>query len=763
MSNMSIGNLNYSIGMDASQLNASATLTRQQMRDVRRVMQETKDPAKVLGEQIDRLDSILKAGAITAEQYEVALANVHARSPEGIERAAQAEREKAEAARQAAEAERELAAIRARGESIMLSTLNGEEKHQRAVNELDELLRRAAISQETYNRAVAQSYHRHVGAEKMAAAEKEQAEAARQSAAAESERNRVLARGDAITDSLMTGEERHIQNLREMRQLLNQNAISQETYNRAIERSRDQNLPGRPGAGTGVRNAAMNLASSMPGVNDAVSAFAMSGGGAAAMGLAAGLGAVVAAGAGVIHVTNQVRAMNTHIDETAKAAEKLGMNFNELNTLRLGLAESSGLDAASVDNAMQKMMLGINTAAVDQSGAVFDTLNALGLEAGELLKRGPVAAMEQIMDATQGLKNPTDQLAVAYDLFGKQGASLVLSLRAGKESLQDMQGWLEQTGNTLTTAQTEGIQIANDQWARMQMITQGLYTQLAAEVAPVIQVIAETVMAGSNEFSLMKDYIRPVIDNTVYFAGVLYDAYEMSQLLQTTLRNIVTLNWTGVAEGIESALDFGTGQRNLEAVRAAREQAEEAARVKEAQRSNEESELAAIERQREAAKAAAAERLAQEKAHADEQKRHEQERLRLAAEAEREAQRARERDMASVESLFAKYEKGYQLQKEIAKLDDLRAKGLLSQHDHARFRDQMLEKEARQDVQRAQAQTATKGSVEEYSLLKKAADDQTDKQLVEVRKQTLAIEMMKSELTLTRKHIEKIKQPRTYR
>jgi cyanate lyase len=678
-----IGSLNYQIAMDASQLNASATLTRQQMRDVRRVLQETKDPAQVLQEQLDRLKSIFEAGAITAEQYEKAVANVHARSPAGIERAAQAERELAEAKKRAA--------------------------------------------------------------------------------AAEAEKARMMSRGEAITRSVMTGEERHIAHLRELRQLLDQNAISQEHYNRAVERSRRENLFGRSGPGAALRNAATNLTSSMPGVSDAVSTFALSGGGVAAMGLAAGLGAVVAAGAGVIHVSNQVRQMTQHIDEAVKVADKLGMSFNELNTIRLALAESSGLDAASVDNALQKMMLGINAAAVDQSGAVYDTLSALGLQAGELLKAGPLAALEQIMDATQGLKDPTDQLAVAYDLFGRQGASLVLSLRAGKESLRDMQAWLEQTGNSLTAAQTEGIQIANDQWARMQLIAQGLYTQLSAELAPVFQVIAETIMAGSGEFSAMKDYIRPVVDAAAYFAGVLYDAWEMSQLLQTTLRNIVTLNWSGVGEGIQSALDFGTGARNVAALEAARQQAEESARAKEEAKTNEESQLAAIERQREAEKAAAAERLALEKSLADERAKQIKERERLEAEAERQAQQARERDAAAVDALYSKYVKHYALQKEIAKLDDLRQKGLISQEDHARWRGDMLEKEARQDVQRAQSQTITKGSVEEYNAFKSAENDKIDAQMLEIRKQTLAIELMRSELVLARKHIEKIKQPRTYR
>lgn len=749
--------------MDASQLNASATLTKQQMRDVRRVMQETKDPAKVLSEQIDRLDSILKAGAITAEQYAVAVANVHARSPEGIERAAQAEREKAEAARLALEAERELATVRARGEAIMASTLTGEEKHQRAITELDELLRRAAISQETYNRATAQSYHRHIGAEKMAAAEKEQAEAAKKAAEAESERNRVMSRGESITQGLMTGEERHIQNLREMRQLLDQNAISQETYNRAIAKSRNDNLPRTRGAGAGVRDAAMGLTSSLPGVTDAVSAFSAAGGGAAALGLAAGLGAVVAAGAGVIHVSNQVREMANHVDAVTDSAARMGMQFSELNTLRISLAETSGLDPASVDSSMTRMMIGLNEAAVSGSGAVFDSLSALGLEAGELLKQGPVEALKQIMDATQGLKNPTDQLAIAYDLFGKQGAGLVSSLREGKDSLQDMQSWLDQTGMNLTQAQAEGIGLANDAWARMQMITTGLYTQMAAEIAPVIQVIAETIMGGSDGFMQIKDYLRPIVDNTVFFAGILYDAWEMSRLLQTTLNDIVTLNWGDVGEDIQSAFDFGTGQRNVEALQAARAQAEEAAKAKEAQKHNEESQLAAIERQREAEKAAAAQKISDEKAVAAEQAKQIAERQRLEAEAERTAQQARDRDASAVDALYQKHLKHYNLQKEVAQLDELRQKGLISQKDHAQFRDELLEKEARSDVQRSQTQTVTRGSTEEYNVMKSAADSEINEQMVEVRKQTVAIELMRDELKLARKHIEQIKQPRTYR
>lgn len=349
-----------------------------------------------------------------------------------------------------------------------------------------------------------------------------------------------------------------------------------------------------------------------------------------ALGLAAGVGVAVAAVGSLALAWRQVNAQSVAIDEISDSASKLGMSFRDLSTLRFSLGESSGLDAGSIDNAIQKMTIGLSSAASSQSGDLFDKLTAAGLNAGELLKMGPAKAMEDIAAKTQMLQNPTDQLVLAYELFGKQGAAIVSSLREGPEAMREQAAWAERTGMNLSNAQAEQVGAANDAWDRMTMVATGAFRQIAAEASPVLRVIYEQIANGAVTFSDYLKYLPDIVDNTVYFAGVLYDVYELSRLTQTTLYNIVTLNWSEVGKDIESAFTFDTGAKNLEKIQKAREEALESAGKKEANRGDKESQFAAYEAQKQAAKEAAE---AQKQA-AKEQKQIEDEKRRAAQQAE---------------------------------------------------------------------------------------------------------------------------------
>jgi len=162
------------------------------------------------------LNSALKTGQITAQQYAEEFANL-----------AQASEQEAAALREAAR--------------ITESVRTPFERFQRTAGELAVQLEAGRISQETYNRAVEQASKGLTDAERAAAglAVQDRAieEAAAAAAAAESARVEALRRGAAITASLQTDEERRAARLSELDDLLRAGAISEETYTRAVEQA----------------------------------------------------------------------------------------------------------------------------------------------------------------------------------------------------------------------------------------------------------------------------------------------------------------------------------------------------------------------------------------------------------------------------------------------------------------------------------------------------------------------------------------------
>jgi hypothetical protein len=252
------------------------------------------------------------------------------------------------------------------------------------------------------------------------------------------------------------------------------------------------------------------------------------------------------------------------IDNVTDAAKKLGMTFKELEKIRFTNKIAGGMDVESTDKTMQKMMLHLADAATTGEGPVRDKLAALGLDAGRLLQSGPVEAIKQISAKTSELKNPTDQLVIAYELFGKAGTGMVETLRGGPAEIDKMTELAEELGLTLTQAQSEQVGAANDAWDAVEMIATGVYRQIAAEVAPVMQMIAESILGAGKEFNGWQDYLVPIIDNATYFAGTLYDAYEAAVLAKTVLSDIAHLNFSDAGRHIKEAVDFSTGQKNLD-------------------------------------------------------------------------------------------------------------------------------------------------------------------------------------------------------
>jgi len=145
------------------------------------------------------LNSALKTGQVSAEQYATEL--------NAITQAAQQQ-----------------AAAFAEGARLTESVATAEEKRARQLANLTSLRQAGAISEETYARAVEQAS----GAAAASAAA---------TAAAEQARARAVAEGAAITASVQTVEEKRAVQLERLDALLAANAISEETYARAVEQA----------------------------------------------------------------------------------------------------------------------------------------------------------------------------------------------------------------------------------------------------------------------------------------------------------------------------------------------------------------------------------------------------------------------------------------------------------------------------------------------------------------------------------------------
>jgi hypothetical protein len=327
---------------------------------------------------------------------------------------------------------------------------------------------------------------------------------------------------------------------------------------------------------------AAQAASASSGVAQATRALGglTSGGIAAGVAVAGAFVAVAGAAVGAALTIRGVRQQMEEIDQVSDAAKRLGLSFAELQTMRFTLGESSGLDTTAIDAGIQRMQLNLQKAAGDMESAVSQRLRAVGLDAGELLKAGPVSAMQQLAAATQQMKSPTDQLVLAYELFGKQGVALVNSLREGPDAMRENQDAARQLGLTLTNIQAEQVGAANDAWGRVAQIPVGVFRQIAAEVSPLLTVIADEILDIGESFSGWQEPLPTIVDAMAGLTGFAYDFYELSTATYRVLYNIATLDFSGVGESLYDAFDFSSAEVMINKVAEARKNAEAAASIK---------------------------------------------------------------------------------------------------------------------------------------------------------------------------------------
>lgn len=135
-------------------------------------------------------------------------------------------------------AEKERDAVMAKGAAITAQVQTASERYTAQIFELNSLLARGAITQETYGRAVqraGQAYRDASG--ETARLAKIKADAQRQLMEAQQREQALMARGAAITASVMTASERYSSQLNELRRLYDQGYLGQETYTRAVKQA----------------------------------------------------------------------------------------------------------------------------------------------------------------------------------------------------------------------------------------------------------------------------------------------------------------------------------------------------------------------------------------------------------------------------------------------------------------------------------------------------------------------------------------------
>lgn len=343
---------------------------------------------------------------------------------------------------------------------------------------------------------------------------------------------------------------------------LNKGAISQEVYSRLLERKRTSLL--------GAKESTMSLTEKM--LSGVGAAYVFSEGFQA---ISSGIHTAISAGTAFI---SHLREVQNQIDDTIDASGKLGLSFNETSGLRFAAKMGGGVDAETVDASIKKML--INTAkAVDGDEGVRDAFAKLGLDAGKLIKQGPVDAFMQIADSMKSMASQAEKLQVLQDIFGKTGTELVSTLDQGAESVQRAYDF-HQKWNSLTEMQTTAVAMNNDAWDNVSVVIDGISTKLSAEFAPAMLLVADAILGITDETKDINSSMTAIVDSSVYLSGSMLGNLHLMQDYALAASKAASLNFTGAATDAAASLlkiNLNAGEEALQKLYDKRYELEQAA------------------------------------------------------------------------------------------------------------------------------------------------------------------------------------------
>lgn len=276
-----------------------------------------------------------------------------------------------------------------------------------------------------------------------------------------------------ITKANISPLERYDSIVAELDDQLRAGRISQETYNRALEKAKTD----LDRAGTSAKQTDKSLESL---ANNTRILAGIEIGRVFIDGLQA-LGGVFRDITN--RVTSLVSSVNGSIDTLNDFSARTGIGVEALQGYSLA-AKLAGVDTEQFGAAVQK--LAVNIGKATPGDALDKSLRAINLSLQELRGLSPEDQFSAIGQAISQLPTAADRAAAAVEIFGKQGAALAPLFREGAASLEELQAKAERLGIIVSETQVNNVADMNDAFDLVRATIEGIIGQVIGNLAPAV-------------------------------------------------------------------------------------------------------------------------------------------------------------------------------------------------------------------------------------------------------------------------------------
>ena len=262
-------------------------------------------------------------------------------------------------------------------------------------------------------------------------------------------------------------------------------------------------------------------------------------GGVAFKGVAAGVASVTAAataaGGAIGYLTMK------SIDAVGDAndfAKSIGASYTELRKLQKA-AQLSGVDLATTNVALMKMSDVLGSAFGGNKAAI-ESFDKIGVSVDGLKRMRPEQQFLAIGEAINRIKDPSEKIAAARDIFGRSGGSLISFFQTARADINEAGIALDRFGVSLAQVDVEKIDAAGDAFGEWKFIVEGIGNQLAKQFAPLILDASDRLVKMIDDAGGVGKAVEVAFDYGVDATGSLLDAVESLEVGWMKLGRTIT-------------------------------------------------------------------------------------------------------------------------------------------------------------------------------------------------------------------------------
>lgn len=201
-------------------------------------------------------------------------------------------------------------------------------------------------------------------------------------------------------------------------------------------------------------------------------------------------------------------------------SQRTGIAADELSILKFA-ADQSGTDMAAVETGVKKMQKAIFEAGNGSKEAAA-AFSMIGISAQQLQGLTADQQMAMIADGLMAIPDAGTRAAVAMQIFGKAGTTLLPMLAGGSAGMQAFADEARRLGLVMDTDTATKAAVLDDAIAKLKMSFMAAFIQVGAAVAPILTQVADTLstLAGTvGQF---------IAENTGMVVGVLKAAAALT-------------------------------------------------------------------------------------------------------------------------------------------------------------------------------------------------------------------------------------------